>query len=122
MGIGLHLGDGRLVRPAGRMKGHARWGIGGLAGGLRDAVGLVTIATRRGLKHPIDHADMKMHMRVQNSRKMAEPAATFEDSRPMSVRLHYSLPAIAGASVDAIRAKKDTAICATSTANSGPSQ
>ena len=51
------------------MKGHARWGIGGLAGALRDAVGLVTIAPRHGLKHPIDHADMKMHMRVQTGAK-----------------------------------------------------
>ena len=73
-GMGLHLGDGRVVQPADRMKGHARWGIAGLIGGLRDAVRLVTIATRHGLKHPIDRAAMKFTcvFRLEPKRSFSE--------------------------------------------------
>ena len=50
----VHLGDSRLIKPAGRMKMHARkcWGLD-------------SVVSRHRLKHPIDHAHMEMHMRVQ---------------------------------------------------------
>lgn len=52
--FGLHLDHGRLVEPTGQMKTHARkcWRLCG-------------VIRRHRRKHPIDHAHMEMHMRVQ---------------------------------------------------------
>ena len=61
--VGLHLGHSSRVKPAGRMKIHSGrcWRVG-----LGFAVYL--------LKHPINHAHMKVHMRVQaGAEVMANP-------------------------------------------------
>ncbi len=46
--VGLHLGDGRLIESSGWVKGHTFW---------------------QRLKHPIEHAHMEVHMRVQAGAK-----------------------------------------------------
>ena len=53
-GSGLHLGHGRPVKAAGRVKVHTR----------RYCEGGFVIARYR-LKHPINHADMEVHMLIQ---------------------------------------------------------
>lgn len=52
--LGPHLDHGSLIEPTGRMKSHARecWRLCG-------------VVRRHRLRHPIGHAYMEMHMRVQ---------------------------------------------------------
>ena len=57
--VSLRLGHDSLVDSTGRVKNDAR------RGGFGIGIGIGIGVARHHLKHPIDHADMEVHMLIQ---------------------------------------------------------